>query len=273
MASRPRLLPCAARARPSLTARVARRVIAGLLVAGSAAGIAADPAEFRCAALLPSADKSPAYRRIAGEARCEGYFEQNVSQPFVELLSLTRHRPDTALPAPPGGVIEVAPRAAGAVRLRVQPTRPTPFYRVDADLAAGQVLRWNSTAMLAHTGLRLGELGFVAQRASGVATAPAPAVVPVSLPPLADDPARVWATLRVSVPVASVAARRYRLASGAAGALVGDWKALPGTPLDAWDVIALPIESPADGLDVNVDIRAVGRDGQLLPLLQFVVGR
>jgi len=31
---------------------------------------------------------------VSGADRCEGYFDQAVSQPFIELLSLTQQRPD-----------------------------------------------------------------------------------------------------------------------------------------------------------------------------------
>jgi hypothetical protein len=238
-------------------------------VACAALAILASPAgraqtEFRCAPLLPSATRAPAYERVAGERRCEGFFDQTVSQAFVELLSLTRHRPDR-VPAVADAPMQL--RGGTARALVIQPLRPSPFYRVDAALAPDQPLVWNAAPMLKATGLRLSDLGFLARRAA--TDADASVVVPVSLPSAADDPASAYAVLRVSVAVTSIAARRYRI--GDAGGAAGAWQSLPGTPLDAWDTIVLPIALPTDGQPVSVDVRAIDKGGGLLPLLHFVV--
>ena len=233
--------------------------------AGMQAGLA-EQSEFRCAPLLPSASKMPPYARVAGEERCEGYFEQTVSQPFIELLSLTRHRPDAPQLAL-AKLLKIRAHSSVPLQLVIQPVRPSPFYRVDTRLAAGRVLDWNPAPMLANTGLRLFDLGFLARAASS--DPGTPAVAPLSLSPATDDAAMAYAVLRVSVPVASIAARHYRL--GAGSAAPGRWRELPGTPLYAWDAIVLPIALAADGLDDRVDVRAVGADGRLLPLLQFVL--
>lgn len=238
--------------------------------------LTAGPDGFRCAPVLPSASRAPSYARVPGEERCEGYFEQTVSQPFIELLSLTRHRPGAPLPATPSaGPMQISARAASPLQLSIQPLRPSPFYRVDARLAPGRALAWHAAPMLASTGLRLSELGFLARAAS--ADPATPRVAPLSLASPGGDAATAYAVLRVSVPVASVAARQYL-----PGAAAGGWRELPGTPLFEWDTIVLPIvlpvappDAPAgDTPDLRVDVRAVGADGGLLPMLQFdVVGR
>jgi hypothetical protein len=237
-----------------------------MVLAVAAMQLALAQSEFRCAPLLPSASRSPPYTRVAGEERCEGYFDQTVSQPFVELLSLTRHRPD-AQPRAASQPLQIRSRSGVPAQLVIQPVRPSPFYRVDARFAADRVLAWDAGPMLASTGLRLSDLGFLARAAS-----PDPgtlAVMPVSLPPAIDDAAMAYAVLRASVPVTSIAARHYRLGAGTAAS--GAWRELPGTPLYAWDSIVLPLELASDGLDTRVDVRAVGADGRLLPLLQFVL--
>jgi hypothetical protein len=237
-----------------------------MVLAVAAVQLALAQPEFRCAPLLPSASRSPPYTRVAGEDRCEGYFDQTVSQPFVELLSLTRHRPDAQPPAA-SQPLQIRLRSGMAAQLVIQPVRPSPFYRVDARLASDRALAWDAAPMLASTGLRLSDLGFLARAAS-----PEPgtlAVVPVSLPPAIDEAAMAYAVLRVSVPVTSIAARHYRLGAGAAAS--GAWRELPGAPLYAWDSIVLPLELASDGLDTRVDVHAVGADGRLLPLLQFVL--
>jgi len=230
----------------------------------------AQPAPFRCAFVLPSATRQPPYARVPGREQCEGYFEQTVSQPFIELLSLTRHRPD----APPAAkLLQIRATAATALQLTIQPLRPSPFYRVDARLAPGNALAWNAAPMLASTGLRLSDLGFLARAPSADPATPLVAPLSLSSLPLAggNDAVLAYAVLRVSVPVASIAARQYR--PGA----VGSWRELPGTPLFEWDTIILPIvlpDAPAGagaGPGLRVDVRATGADGSLLPMMQFAV--
>ncbi|MBS0342832.1 MAG: hypothetical protein JSS56_20150, partial [Proteobacteria bacterium] len=50
-------------------------------------------AEFHCADLKPSDVDKPPYERISGQMRCEGFYIKNVSQPFIELVSLTASTP------------------------------------------------------------------------------------------------------------------------------------------------------------------------------------
>ncbi len=248
--------------RASVRAAIAH-VATALAVAAAMQAHAASAAEFQCAPLLPSATRAPPYSRVPGKERCEGYFEQTVSQPFIELLSLTRTRPDAPLLAA-AKVLQIQARAGAPLQLTIQPLRPSPFYRVDGRLAAGRLLEWNAAPMLASTGLRLSDLGFLARAASP--DPDTPLVAPLSLSPAIDDGALAYAVLRVSVPVRSIAARQYR--PGGAG---GSWRELPGTPLFEWDTIVLPIALGANDPDLRVDVRAVGADGSLLPLLQFAV--
>jgi hypothetical protein len=221
---------------------------------------------FHCAPLLPSASRTPAYARVPNEERCEGYFEQTVSQAFIELLSLTRQRPDL-LPSSAAGVLHIRATSRQPLQLLIQPLRPSPFYRVDAQLRPGQVLAWNPAPMLASTGLRQSELGFLARGISREADVAA--IAPLSLAAGADDPELAYAVLRVSVPVKTVAARQYVL-NGPEGGSTG-WHELPGTPLYAWDTIVLPIALAGDAPVIHVDVRALATDGRPLPLLQFMV--
>ncbi|MDP1901502.1 MAG: hypothetical protein Q8K96_13765 [Rubrivivax sp.] len=226
---------------------------------------------FDCAPVEPSTTRSPAYRVVSGQARCEGFFDRKVSQPFVELVSLTRG----PLPPAPGAsapALVLRTDVKTAARLVVQPQRSGPYYRVDAALPAGQALSWDPAPMLAATGLRLAELGFLAVvRASGPSAATVTALAPVSLaaqPPGED--ARAVAVVRVSVAVSSVAWRSYRL--GADAVLATPWAAVPDSQLFAWQRVALPIALPADGKGLRVDVQAVGADdGRALPLLRFAI--
>lgn len=245
--------------------RLPIRLAAALVLAAAVIQTCLAHPGFLCAPLLPSASHTPPYGRVIGEPRCEGYVEPAVAQPFIELLSLTRHQPSSQALA--AGQLQIRARPAVPLRLMIQPMGARSFYRVDTWLGAGQSLAWDAAPMMASTGARLSELGFLARAAS--ADPGTPAVAPVSLSPAIADPAFVYAVLRVSVPVASVAARSYRLGDGVAAS--GAWRRLPGPPLHARDTFVLPIRFANDGRDVRVDVRAVGTDGRPLPVLRFVV--
>lgn len=229
----------------------------------AALGVVAPAAAFECAPLRPSAAQSPAYRPVAGQARCEGFFERTVSQPFVELLSLTRGD----VPAQ-SGELEIRTDAAVAARLVVQPQRSRPFYRVDAELPGGQPLRWDPAPMLAATQLPLAELGFLGVTAPAAAGATDLAVLPLRF---GSDPAgdgrRLQAVVRVSVEVSSVAWR-----SAPPGGPATPWTVLPDSHLYAWRRLVLPIELPAADAGLRVDVQAVAaRDAQPLPMLRFEI--
>jgi len=244
-----------------------RRIVHRAAAALGAAALSSWAQGFDCAPLEPSRSRAPAYRAVAGESRCEGFFEKKISQPFVELVSLTGGAvPAAAVASAASAAAPLELRAASpaAVRLVIQPQRSSPFYRVDAALPAGQALRWDASAMLAATGLQLADLGFLALLDGG-------ALAPVLLGPPGLQPRRVTAVLRVSVTVSSVAWRSYRL--GANGAMLSAWSELPNSRLFAWQRIGLPIELPADAGGLRVDVQAIGADdGRALPLLQFAIG-
>lgn len=244
-----------------------RRAFTGLL-GSAAASVAAQT--FDCAPLAPSSSRAPGYAAQAGQARCEGFFERKVSQPFIEIVSLTRG----ALPGAQPLQLRLDTRLAA--RLVVQPLRSGPFYRMDAAMPAGQPLAWDAGPMLAATGLRSVDLGFLGLLQAPGAGTPVAVLAPVLLGgPAAEaatqpTPGPAVAVLRVSVAVGSVAWRSYRL--GADAGPVSAWATLPGSQLFAWQRIALPIDLPADGQRLMVDVQALGADdGQALPMLRFAV--
>jgi hypothetical protein len=229
---------------------------------------------FECAPLVPSSARSPVYRMVAGQSRCEGFFDKTVSQPFLELVSLTRGLP----PTPPAvgassvaGVLEIHANAKGPLRLVVQPQRSNPFYRVDAALQGGQALSWDAAPMLKATGLPLSDLGFIALAgASLAAPGSVAAVAPVAFSTQALADKRVYAVVRVSVDVSQVAWRAY--SKGAAATTASAWVDVPGASLFAWQRITLPIELPVDGKEWSVDVQAVAsNNSQALPLLRFTI--
>ncbi len=219
---------------------------------------------FECAPLSPSSSRVPAYGVLADPVRCEGFFERKVSQPFLEIVSLTRG----AVPAQMALQLRVDSKSSA--RVLVQPQRSGPFYRVDAALPAGQALAWDAAPMLAATGLRLIDLGFLGIVHTAAASGAPALLAPVVLSAADSERGVATAVVRVSVAVSSVSWRSYRL--GAQGGLASDWVTLPMSQLFAWQRIAVAILLPADGRGLQVDVQAVAADdGQALPLLRFAI--
>lgn len=234
----------------------------GACAVGLFALVAAAPAQaadFLCADLKPSETLRPAYQRITGQARCEGFFAQHVSQPFVELISLTASAPPRDATA-----LEVSASHRASMQLVVQPLRPAPFYRVDAWIEAAQATRWNAAPMLGATGLQLRDLGFLARAAgpSGTLT-----FVPVTFTGAAAAPLAASAVVRASVPVSKLAWRRLRKDGSDDGS--GGWREVPGSDWFAWQRVPITLELPTDGSSVQIDVQAVDPAGKTLPLLHF----
>jgi hypothetical protein len=262
----------------------------GCALPAALAQSAATPVPFECEPLAASALNQPPYGPAHSPQRCEGYFQKNVSQAFVEIVSLTRSPPG-AVAANGEGQLSFRQLSKFPLRLLIQPLRSNPLYRVDVALSQGATVVWGSAPMLRATGLKLRDLGFLAQAAPGGQTM---TFAPVSTQ-AAEEGSTAYAVLRPSVAVTSLAWRAYRLpsanapsapsaptrdlpgASSAAPAATslnaasGVWQTLPGPPLFAWERIALPINLPADGLGLRIDVRALDSQGLPLPLLQFGV--
>jgi len=219
---------------------------------------------FECAPLSPSSSRTPAYALLADPDRCEGFFERKVSQPFLEIVSLTRGAVTAGTP------LQLRLDSKSAARLLVQPQRSGPFYRVDAVLPAGQALAWDAAPMLAATGLRLVDLGFLGIVHVAASSGEPALLAPVVLGAAGSERGVATAVVRVSVAVSSVAWRSYRLGTG--GGLASDWVTLPASQLFAWQRVAVTIPLPVDGRGLLVDVQAVGADdGQALPLLRFAI--
>jgi hypothetical protein len=238
-------------------------VVAGLPVAPGS--FAAE--EFRCPPLQPSSTRQPAYQRVPGQARCEGYYERGAAPPALELISLTRGLPD--LPATPAAAaLQLRGLPTTAAHLIVQPLRAEPFYRMDALLGRGAALVWNAAPMLSATGLRPRDLAFLALALpQGGDT---PMFVPVALPSVPQTDSAAYAVVRVSVPVSAMSWRLDGL-DGSAGGAAPDWHELPDATLLAWDRLVIPIDMAPQGKGCTVDVQALDPQSRPLPLLRFVV--
>lgn len=216
--------------------------------------------DFQCAPLLPSASQLPGYSRIPGQQRCEGFFRQSVSQPFVELMSVTRNASRLT------ESIALSWKAPSSARILIQPLRAAPFYRIDAALVAGHPFEWNPQSMLSVTGLRPTDLGFLAVVSpSRSQSADLLHVVPLTLPSTGGD--SVFVTIRPSVALSALHWREYPPDQPG-----GDWLTFDGPAPFAWQPIPIALSSlTAEQKGVRVDIRTSDRKGKLLPILSFVV--
>ena len=235
-----------------------------LAIAAVACPLQAQETAFECAPLRPSTSKSPPYERVSGQPRCEGFFDQNVSRPFLELLSLTRG-PGLTSSADAGQGVELYADSTIALRLIVQPMSSVPFYRVDAAMRGRQPLAWDPAPMIERTQLAPANIAFLALPngpQAGVTT-----VVPVSLSEQARSATRVFAVVRVSVDVESISWRSYPT-----GGTASEWQDVPNSQLYAWHRITLPIDLPADSKSTTVDVQANATEGKrTLPLLRFTI--
>ncbi|HSW27067.1 MAG TPA: hypothetical protein VLJ62_30205 [Burkholderiaceae bacterium] len=219
-----------------------------------------------CTAVRPNTTRAPAYGPMSGPERCEGFFERTVSQPFVELVSFTRGPGLTGDTA--SGPLQLQAVSRAPLRVVVQPMRSSPYYRVDADLPAGQALRWDPVVMIKRTGVPASELGFLALRTRpGVEGSTAVAPLALSAAALAQPDA--VAAVRASVPIEKLSWRSYRLGTGAAAPA---WTDVPNSQRYEWQRVIITIPMPADGKGFAVDVQAIERQsGQALPMLRFTM--
>ena len=124
-----RVQPAAASVRRRMHALVALGAAAALAFAGGP--VRAQATTFQCPALVASTARQPAYRPVPGQPRCEGFYVKNVSQPFVELVSLTQAAPGSWAAGSATGLTLRASRRRDT-HLLIQPLRSSPLYRVDA---------------------------------------------------------------------------------------------------------------------------------------------
>ena len=215
---------------------------------------------FACAALRPSMSQSPAYGPVAGQARCEGFFDQTVAQSFVELVSLTR---GTAQLETTTATLAIT--SPLATRLTIQPLAAAPFYRVDAPLRADQPWSWDARPMLKATGLRPEDIGFLALATA--ASDDLARVAPVAIASPTPASAAGFATLRASVALSSLAWRVY---DASAQTNTPTWRQRDQSAY-AWQPVAIALDLPDTARNVRVDVRARDAAGQALPMLSFIV--
>jgi hypothetical protein len=230
-----------------------------------AAGAAAQ--DFTCAGVRPSTSLKPEYARDGNLEVCEGFFDRDVSQPYLEVVSLTA-QPREALAALGAGPVRIAAPVTGATPpwLRIQPLRIAVLYRIDALLRPGHT--WNPRSLQESTELGLADLGFlVTPSRSNDGTL---MVIPVQIGTPAAASQTAYATVRVSTLVPKLRWRAYPTAT--AQAQNPAWQDANDMPLYpwSWQTIAIPL---AGGAQMQVDVSAADDNGEPLASLSFKIAK
>lgn len=212
---------------------------------------AAQPARFECDRVRPSSVLKPAYARIAKSNVCEGFYERNVSQPFLELLSFTLNSPAAWAQAGEQERIHlIAAKTTTSTVLHIQPLSISTLYRVDASLPADG-LHWSPAQLRRTTNLSLSDVGFLAT--AGQTPSRSLIVVPIWTDKSATHPQTAFATVRVSAKTTSLKWRAYP--AHRTQAQSPEWHEGIDRPLYPWESVTLAIALPDDGSSVNVEIK------------------
>lgn len=229
------------------------------LLLGCSGAFAVD-ASFECARVEPSRERSPAYGLVSGERRCEGFFRQNISGPYLEVVSL--------IAAGSGGGNAGTPlklrAATRATRLVVSPLPQGVAYRVDL-ANTNEVVTWQARSMLDATGLRLAELGFLAHVPDAKPDGMNFAVVSIGD---AADAGKTVVVIRSSVQTQEMRWRRFDAATS--GNPSASWTTLEGGGVDPWGRAYIRLDTPPLGDKpalIQVEARRPGGEG--LPILEF----
>lgn len=236
--------------------RPAAAVALLLALTAAPAAAAAGP---DCTGLQPL-DGPLGYGARDGSSRCEGFFQSPVGAAALEVVFVRYARLRFAAQAdrvlvvrPPG---ELPP---GVERLTVSALALSPqtYYRMDAALDGGEVLRWPIAAVLAPAGLGAGDIGVF-----GAVRAPDRTIhVPLGVAPEGTPPPGPDAPVRIGLRAATELQEVMWRARGGEGPTM-EWAALSAGPLFAGDVVELalpPGPRRAVVLELAAMQRATGR--------------
>ncbi len=223
------------------------------------APIAAWAQEFQCAALKPSSKREPPYGRAKDGPYCEGYFEQDISAAYLEVVSFVRSGGKAA-----GSNQPLSLHAASvASRLVVHPLVQGIPFRADIANKEGGT-HWMPKPMLDATGLRLVDLGFLAL-VSPAAGQPL-TLIPISIGGPSTGPS--IALIRTSVATREVSWRLVPEGSPASEST--GWQKAPRGEVERWGLVDIEVRPPSGQSGPFVmHVRARRDDGSLLPVLLF----
>jgi hypothetical protein len=223
---------------------------------------------FACASVRPSSALKPGYSRHASAPICEGFYDRNVSQPYVEVVSALL-QPFSSLRLLDSAAFSLTPRVApkAAMTLIVQPLPVSTLYRVDARIDNAQV-KWDPASMLSLTKLKLSQIGYLA------VVKPRPGhslvVAPLSVSTAASAPSNsVFITIRVSTEISQLKWRTYPTFGKVHDDLA--WSDALKRPLYRWAAYTLTVPLPADGPSITLELNAFDKKKEPLKTVQLVI--
>lgn len=234
---------------------------------------------FECPSLKPSGMWRPAYQRLHGEPRCEGFFEKPVSaSSFLELVSLTVGEmtiitPDKVSSAGESRVALSAEADSPGV-LTVQPIPAGILYRMDARVESGTLL-WDSKPMLDATRTVATDLGVLLRLESAKGHLPlyAPVQVsaitqvsPITKGVIANSKLRL--VVRTSTRITNL---RWRSYVPGTGSPPPEWAPAQARKLEAWDSSVIWLPSNLIGRRSVVEVVADGTSSAESPAMSFVI--
>jgi hypothetical protein len=215
---------------------------------------------FECPSVKPS-EKAPSYQRSSEPTRCEGFFQQEIAGPYLELVSLISA---SSKAGAEGQALRL--HASGtSTRLVVHPLPQGIAYRVDLANVAGGV-SWQAQAMLKATNLKIRDLGFLALAPTATDRLD---VFPTSIGHPSSE-GGVVALIRTSVQTQEM--RWRKLYPSKAEGSTANWQKLPFDSIEKWGVAAIDLSiSKEDQFPMLVQVQARRANGEVLPVLEFRV--
>ena len=136
------------------------QVIALLLMTLHASAAASQ--EFQCPKVRASKSRAPSYPSHPSGGICEGFYDKDVSQALIEVVSVVAGNPPSSLAdvTPSSVMFSSAVPSNVPAMLHIEPLRDVILYRVDAKFQ--QPLEWKTSTMLEKTQLTLRDLGYLA---------------------------------------------------------------------------------------------------------------
>lgn len=221
-------------------------------------------AEFDCLPFQPSATDVPPYQKGTEGEVCEGFYERDISAPFLEVLSLltVSELPDSARVS-----LTTLSSTPLATTLHIQPLSIASLYRVDALVDNGTV-SWDSSSLRNATGFELADLGFLAT--AGASPRYGTLLVPLRAPSVVQEATRLFATVRVSQIAEKIEWRVYPTFDRSSRNL--EWRRATGA-IYQWESFQLEIPTAGAGTSLTLEIKGVADDGtRFRPFRAVIVG-
>lgn len=256
--------------KPTYTPWHRSRLIALLALCASAASAQ----DFQCPKVRASKTRLPAYPAVPTGGICEGFYDKDVSQALLEMVSLVVGKPARDLADPAAGKLVFSSPGSPAIPavLHIEPFRDVTLYRMDAKFQ--QQLEWNTTTMLKETGLTLPELGYLAIVKTGGKQDLI--VLPLQLDASPEqNPVVAYITVRVFTTAQILRWRVSPMKKSAGTATQWTDANASGRPIYEGSWLTFPVPLMREGLSTFVDLSGVTRSKdkktEPLPSLRILI--